>query len=100
MPCGCFEFSLLRVLSLGKMVSKGPSMGVLMIRCAKTGRAIATGIMADRATFHATPVFFSHIWCPLCCVTHEWFAKDAWVCESASVCDARSDHCDCERQVA
>ena len=35
-------------------------MGILMIRCSKTGRAISTGRHAP----------------------HEWFAGDAWVCES------------------
>ena len=34
-------------------------MGMVMIRCPKTRRAISTGIRADRATFHSTPVFFS-----------------------------------------
>lgn len=72
-------------------------MGMVMIRCPKTRRAISTGIIADRASFHATPVFFSRIWCPLCRATHEWFAKDAWVCNSASVCNSDFDHCDCEQ---
>jgi len=35
------------------------------------------------AIFRSTPVFFSQTYCPLCRVTHEWFAKDAWVCETA-----------------
>ena len=39
-------------------------MGTVMIRCPKTGRAISTGIRADVATFHATPVFFSQVLCP------------------------------------
>ena len=56
-------------------------MGIVMIRCPQTGRAISTGIHADRATFHATPVFFSRTFCPLCRATHEWFAADAWVSE-------------------
>jgi hypothetical protein len=29
-------------------------MGIVMIRCPKTRRAISTGIRADRATFHST----------------------------------------------
>jgi hypothetical protein len=63
-------------------------MGIVMIRCPKTRRAISTGIQADRATFHSTPVFFSRTACPLCRTTHEWFAKDAWVCDSAPAdCD-------------
>jgi hypothetical protein len=69
-------------------------MGVVMIRCPGTGRAVSTGIQAQRETFHATPVFFSHMYCSLCQTTHEWFAKDAWVCEStAGVCDPP---CECQ----
>jgi hypothetical protein len=71
-------------------------MGLVMIRCPKTRRAISTGIQADRATFHSTPVFVSRTHCSLCRITHEWFAKDAWVCDSAPAnCDPS-----CERQVA
>ena len=63
-------------------------MGIVMIRCPKTRRAISTGMQVDRATFHSTPVFFSRTYCPLCRMTHEWFAKDAWVCDSgAAACD-------------
>jgi hypothetical protein len=58
-------------------------MGIVMINCPETRRAISTGIQVDRKTFHATPVFFSRTLCPLCRTTHEWFAKDAWVCDSA-----------------
>jgi hypothetical protein len=71
-------------------------MGIVMIRCPKTRRAISTGIQADRATFHSTPVFFSRTYCSLCRTTHEWFAKDAWVCDSYAADCAPS----CERQVA
>jgi hypothetical protein len=56
-------------------------MGVVMIKCPKTGREISTGITADRVRFNATPVFFANTYCPICRTTHEWFAKDAWVCE-------------------
>ena len=63
-------------------------MGIVMISCPETRRAISTGIQVDRATFHSTPVFFSRTFCPLCRVKHEWFAKDAWVCDSAAAdCD-------------
>lgn len=68
-------------------------MGVVMIRCPKTNRAISTGIEVDRATFNSTTVFFSRAWCPLCRITHGWFAKDAWVCEAAAVCDSNFDQC-------
>ena len=32
-------------------------MGIVMINCPETRRAISTGIQVDRATFHSTPVF-------------------------------------------
>lgn len=63
-------------------------MGMVMIRCPETQQAISTGVQSDRATFHSTPVFFSRTYCSLCRTTHEWFATDAWVCDS--------DTADCE----
>ena len=57
-------------------------MGAVMIKCPDTGRDIATGIVADRASFNSTPVFFARVHCPLCGTEHEWFAKQAWVCEA------------------
>jgi hypothetical protein len=57
-------------------------MGVVMIKCPKTGREISTGITTDRVRFNSTPVFFASTYCPICRATHEWFAKDAWVCET------------------
>ena len=54
-------------------------MGMLMIRCPETGQTIFTGRRVDLAVFRSTPVFFSRTYCPFCHVTHEWFAKDAWV---------------------
>ena len=43
-------------------------MGAVMIRCPETGQDIPTGIVTDRKSFEATE--------------HEWFAKEAWVCEA------------------
>ena len=57
-------------------------MGVVMIRCPQTGREIPTGIEMNTAEFQRAPVFFSRVQCPLCESWHEWFAKDAWVCDS------------------
>jgi hypothetical protein len=56
-------------------------MGVVMITCPKRGLDISTGIVADRRSFGATPVFFASVLCPICRTEHEWFAKEAWVCE-------------------
>jgi hypothetical protein len=67
-------------------------MGMIMIRCPKTRQTISTGRYVEPATFRSTPVFFSRTYCPLCRIMHEWFAKDAWVTETASS--------ECEPQVA
>jgi len=48
----------------------------------KTRHAIPTGIVADRKSFAATPVFFARAYCPICRTEHEWFAREAWVCEA------------------
>ena len=71
-------------------------MSMLMICCPKTGRPISTGREVELASFRSSPVFFSRTFCPLCRVTHEWFAQDAWVCDfKVSEGDAV-----CEQQVA
>jgi hypothetical protein len=57
-------------------------MGTVMIKCPGTGREIPTGMVADRNSFSSTPVFFARVFCPFCRIEHEWFAKEAWVCET------------------
>jgi hypothetical protein len=68
-------------------------MGVVMIRCPTTERVISTGMSIDSAAFHSMPVFFGTTFCPLCHISHEWFAASAWVC------DCGPENCDptCER---
>jgi len=67
-------------------------MSMLMIRCPKTGQAISTGREVEIAAFRSTAVFFSWTYCPLCRATHEWFAQDAWVCDSeASECEGAGE---------
>jgi hypothetical protein len=64
-----------------------------MVRCPNTKREISTGIQMDRETFLSKPVFFRRTYYPLCCMTHEWFAKDAWVCDFQLIslwCNLRS----------
>jgi len=56
-------------------------MGMVMIKCPTSGRAIATGMEADRAGFSRSPVFFARTFCAICKSSHEWFAKEAWVHE-------------------
>ena len=48
-------------------------MGAVMVRCPGTGREIPTGMVADRRSFGAMPVFFGRVFCPICRTEHEWF---------------------------
>jgi hypothetical protein len=57
-------------------------MGAVMVRCPDTGREIATGIVADRKSFASMPVFFARVFCPICRTEHEWFAREAWICDA------------------
>ena len=57
-------------------------MGTLMIKSPDTGRDISTGLVADRKSFATMPVFFARVLCPLCNTEHEWFAREAWLCEA------------------
>jgi hypothetical protein len=59
-------------------------VGAVMIRCPNTGQAISTGIKADGRSFGSTPVFFGRTFCPICQTSHEWFAKEAWVCDGGN----------------
>ena len=59
-------------------------MGELMIRCPKTGKPVSTGIHMDRTKFRSMPVFFSASYCASCGRLHEWFARDAWMCEAGA----------------
>jgi hypothetical protein len=56
-------------------------VGMIMIKCPQTGRAIATGIKADRESFRCCAVFFARTYCSICQTHHDWFAKEAWVYE-------------------
>ena len=68
-------------------------MGTVMIKCPDTGRDIPTGMMADRRSFSATPVFFARVLCPLCNTEHEWFAREAWVCEATPTAAPAVERC-------
>ena len=69
-------------------------MGVLMIRCPRTERAISTGLRMDSEAFRAMPVFFSSTVCPACGSLHQWFARNAWVCDCGPEnCDPNCERC-------
>ncbi len=54
-------------------------MGMVMIRCPQSDRAIATGFVAESAEFRRKPVFMARAFCPICRSEHEFFAREAWV---------------------
>ncbi len=59
-------------------------MGLIMVKCPATGRAISTGMQMDGVRFRRMPVFFGRCHCPACDIEHEWFAGHAWVEEPTS----------------
>jgi hypothetical protein len=59
-------------------------MGMVMVKCPQTGRAIPTGIETDRESFRRSPVFFARTRCPICHADHAWFAQEAWVNEPST----------------
>jgi hypothetical protein len=65
-------------------------MGMVMVKCPQTGRAIPTGIKADRESFLRSPVFFGRTRCPICHTDHGWFAPEAWVDEPTAWARRRS----------
>jgi hypothetical protein len=54
-------------------------MGMVMVKCPATGRAIPTGIEIDHTSFQRCAVFFARTRCPICRAEHSWFAREAWV---------------------
>ena len=62
-------------------------MGIVMIKCPQTGRAIPTGIKADHESFRSSAVFFARTYCSICRTNHEWFAKEAWLHEPSQVAE-------------
>src|SRR5258708_37475646 len=59
-------------------------MGMIMVKCPQSGRAIPTGIETDRESFRRSPVFFARTRCPICHTDHAWFAPEAWVDEPSA----------------
>jgi hypothetical protein len=59
-------------------------MGMVMVKCPQTGRAIPTGIKTDSESFGRSPVFFARTRCPICHTDHAWFAPEAWVDEPSA----------------
>ena len=65
-------------------------MGMVMVKCPLTGRAIPTGIEIDHDSFQRCTVFFARTRCPICRTEHPWFAREAWVHEQSGYTEHRS----------
>jgi hypothetical protein len=50
-------------------------MGVILIRCPRTGLDASTGIQTDPASFEAMPEVRSTMTCPRCGAVHVWSKK-------------------------
>jgi len=52
-------------------------MGMLMIKCPSTGRAVSTGI--ETSGVEQLPTVIATTVCPACGRVHEWTKDDAWL---------------------
>src|SRR5215207_2913530 len=61
-----------RPTTIGGNQERETRVGILMVRCATTGKDVPTGIEMDRLTLELTPAFNGTILCPLCEAEHRW----------------------------
>ncbi len=54
-------------------------MGIVMIDCPDTGRAVSTGI--EMFSIEPLPMVTATTVCPVCGRTHKWTKDDAWLAE-------------------
>jgi DNA-directed RNA polymerase subunit RPC12/RpoP len=59
-------------------------MGVLLIKCPKTGFDLSTGIQIDSATLARTPQVPSQTRCPHCGSEHFWMPREAILVDAIS----------------
>jgi hypothetical protein len=57
-------------------------MGVIMIACPSTGRAVSTGI--ETMEVDRLPTVIATTVCPACGRVHEWTKHDAWLAEGGA----------------
>jgi hypothetical protein len=57
-------------------------MGVIMIACPSTGRAVSTGI--ETMEVEGLPTVIATTVCPVCGRVHEWTKHDAWLAEAGA----------------
>lgn len=56
-------------------------MGMVMIKCPKTGKPLPTGIAMDKKSFESSSMSNNSVGCPHCGESHVWNKRDAWVAE-------------------
>lgn len=56
-------------------------MGMIMIRCPKTDRAIPTGVVMETPAFDNAELRGRTVLCRMCGQRHRWDKADAWVLE-------------------
>ena len=54
-------------------------MGIVMINCRSTGRAVSTGI--EMSSIEPLPTVIAKTVCPVCDRVHAWTKDDAWLAE-------------------
>jgi endogenous inhibitor of DNA gyrase (YacG/DUF329 family) len=54
-------------------------MGVVMITCPNTGRAVSTGIETDARSFASLSDVPKQSKCPVCGSVHVWWKREAWL---------------------
>jgi hypothetical protein len=54
-------------------------MGIVMINCPSTGRAVSTGI--EMSSIERLPIVMATTVCAVCGRVHEWTKDDAWLAE-------------------
>jgi hypothetical protein len=54
-------------------------MGVVMITCPNTGRAVPTGIETDAESFASLSDTLTQSKCPVCGSVHVWWKREAWL---------------------
>jgi hypothetical protein len=69
-------------VQIERVASEAIEMGAIMIKCPVTGRDVPTSLDVEPVKFSSMPVFFSRTYCTHCKTEHEWFAKEAWVCDA------------------
>jgi hypothetical protein len=60
------------------------TMGIVMIKCPATSRAVSTGI--EMLAVDALPIVVAKMSCSACGSVHEWTKNDAWLA------DGNEDH--------